>query len=177
MILVSSNQTKIKEFKSYFPDLTIQSGSDIKEVLGNVDEVILYKSLEAGKNYVVEDTIVSVDGKEIVEIRWKKHELKNGQQITWTTSLGYFKDDKIYVFRGVISGTVCTDRLNEKAFGFDDLFIPNGLDKTLYELELDGKKGEYSARKFALQNLKDDNYIFSRDVNTIPKWNGLYQNN
>lgn len=176
MILVSSNQKKINEFKNYFPDLIVQTGKDIKEVLGTKEEVIMYKSLEAGNNYVVEDTIVEVDGKELVEIRWKKNSLVNGQKIRWITSLGYYKDDKIYVYQGIIDGVVVTDRLDDRAFGFDDVFVPNGIDKTLFELELIGIKGDYSARKFALQSFRDNDYKFCYNIKDIPQWNGQYQN-
>lgn len=69
IILVSSNKNKIEEFKLYISNLKIQEGKDLKEVDGTIDEVIIYKAKAAGKGFIVEDTIVSVDNKEIVDIR------------------------------------------------------------------------------------------------------------
>ena len=70
VILISSSQGKIKEFKEFVPHLEIQTGKDLPEVLGTMDEVIIYKSLLAGKDYLVEDTIVSIDNEEIVDIKF-----------------------------------------------------------------------------------------------------------
>jgi len=97
MKISTSNQNKINEIKRIFPNIEVVKGADLKEVLGTMDEVILYKSLDAGKDFVVEDTILTIDGQEVVDIRWnQKDKLKNTKKVSWIVSLGYNDGEKIY---------------------------------------------------------------------------------
>ena len=176
-ILVTSNQNKIREFQKLVPDIKIEEGSDIKEVLGNMDEVIIHKSKDKGENYLVEDSILLINGEEVVDIKWKMNELKEGDKVTWIVSLGYNNGDCIYIFRGVIEGTITLN--GNIGFGFDSYFIPvdckEGL--SLAELDILGKKEEFSARKLALQNFIDIKLeIPPVKIESIPKWTGKYQN-
>jgi len=174
IILVSSNKNKIEEFKEYISNLKIQEGKDLKEVDGNMDEVIIHKAKAAGKGFVVEDTIVSVDNKEIVDIRWQKDSIEEGKEIKWIVSLGYNDGDKIHVYRAEVDGITTLKRKNEKAFGFDDIFIPYGTNKTLFELE--NEKGNFSARKMALSNFSNKKELFSIKIEDVLEWKGKYQN-
>lgn len=176
MILTTSNKNKIKEFKDILGnDLIIQSGKDIKEVDGTMDEVILYKSLEAGKGFIVEDTILICDGKEVVDIRWNQEDkLKNIKTASWIVSLGYNDGKNLNVFRGIINGIIVEPKC--EGFGFDPYFLPDGSDITLAELDKQGLKNNFSARKIALLNLKNNNFYSSIKINEIEKWNGKYQN-
>jgi inosine/xanthosine triphosphate pyrophosphatase family protein len=178
MILISSNETKIKEFKKYLGDLlTIESGKDLKEVKGTMDEVITYKSIEAGKNYIVEDTILIINGEEVVDIRWKLDTLKEGDEAIWITSLGYNIDDKIKVYRGIQKGIITLEK-NLTGFAFDPYFIPVELSESsnLTLTEIGEDKQFYSARIKALKNLMNEKVEFEVNINDIEKWNGNYQN-
>ena len=134
VILVSSNKNKIAEFRKYISGLTIESGKDLQEVSSDMDTVITYKAYDAGEGYIVEDTILKVNGQEVVDIRWKKASLKDGDKVEWIVSLGYNDGDTITVYRGVTHGKIILGRENSEAFGFDDLVIPQGSTKTLFEL-------------------------------------------
>lgn len=173
IILVSSNKNKIKEFKEMIPQLKIENGKDLPEVQSNMNNVILYKALDAGKGYIVEDTILEVNGIEVVDIRWKKSTLNEGDKVRWIVSLGYNDGQHISVYRGIINGKITLKKENPEAFGFDDYVIPQGTDKTLFELG--SKKTEFSARKLALENFKNNKKVFLKKITEIKPWTGSYQ--
>ncbi len=177
-ILTTSNKNKIAEFKSILGDkLTIKKGKDIKEVNGSVDEVIIYKSLDSGLNSIVEDTILEVDGKEVVDIRYciEKYS-KSSVKANWIVSLAINTGTEIKVYRGTIQGKLIkTDIIPDDSFGFDSYFVPKGTTKTLYELNKIGEKDNFSARKIALLNLLDDKTIFIKQIADIKKWTSSYQ--
>lgn len=190
--LISSNVDKIKEFKEILGDfIVIEKGKDIKEIQGNIDDVITYKSLDAGKDYIVEDTVLVIldknlnHKKEIVDIRWKIDELKEGQVVKAVTSLGYNNGIYIYIFRGEQVGVITKKRKDVFGFGFDPYFVPielyNYLDDpykpvTLAELKNIDLKNKYSSRYKCLINFKKVKYIFKVLIKDIPKYKGKYQN-
>lgn len=180
-ILLTSNENKIKEFKSILGDkLILQKGKDLKEIDGTVDEVILYKALESGNGFIVEDTILEVDGKEIVDIRYCLDKYsKKDVEASWIVSLGYNNGNEISIYRGIIKGKlVSIKNIPDDSFGFDSYFIPkenNEDNQSLYELNKSGLKDNYSARKLALLNLLNNIYYSKTLINSIPKWNGKYQ--
>lgn len=179
-ILSTSNQNKIEEFESILGNsLTIQKGKDLKEVAGTVDEVIIYKALAAGKDFIVEDTILEVEGKEVVDIRYciEKYSKKE-IAAKWIVSLGYNNGTEIIIYRGIIEGKlISVDCIPQDSFGFDSYFIPliNNNDKTLYQLKKVGLKDTYSARRIALMNLIKNDYVTKKLIKNIPAWNGAYQ--
>lgn len=175
MKLSSSNQNKITEFKRIIPELEIIQGKDLKEVNGTHQEVILYKALDAGKDMIVEDTILMIDGVEVVDIRWNQEDkLKNAKDVKWIVNIGYNDGKTIYISSGVITGTIVSPR--GTGFGFDPYVQPDNSSKTLAELEIEGKKDHFSARVIALQNFKNKVFVSSTDINTIKPWTGKYQN-
>jgi len=176
MYLVSSNDKKLAEFRRLGLDIQIKKGLDLKEVQGTPDQVILYKALDAGKDMVVEDTILVIDGEEVVDIRWKLNQIKTAKDAQWVVSLGYNDGEHIHVYRGVITGTlVKTDNAPSDAFGFDPFFIPNGSYRTLYDLNHIGKKDQFSARRIAAKELLDSRPVLRMKISDIPVWNGEYQ--
>lgn len=173
-ILVTSNNSKLREFKRFGLDLSYEKGKDISEVDGTIDDVIIYKALAAGKDKIVEDTILEVDGEEIVDIRWKINQMDKEAEAKWIVSLGYNDGTNIKVYRGIIIGNLHkSDKKSE--FGFDVYFTPHGSEVSLAILEEQGQKDNFSARKIACQALLKDEYILKKSINSIPEWNGNYQ--
>jgi len=172
MILSSSNVNKIKEYKSYIPNLEVIQGKDLPEVKSDSKTVIIYKSFDMGPSFLVEDTILEVNGKEVVDIRWKINELKEGDKALWITRIAYNNGDSIVVYKGVIEGVITKNKI-VKGFGFDPYFIPKGSKKTLTELE--DEKQKYSARYLAIKNLLNKNIEFQVKVADISPWKGDYQ--
>jgi len=180
MKLVSSNETKLKEFQRILPEMEILKGLDLKEVQGTPEEVIIYKSLEAGKGTVVEDTILIIEGEEIVDIKWKIQELKklpkgNTIKASWQVMLGYNTGNKIEIYKGIVNGIIIPESKDE-GYGFDPYFLPDGSAVTLAKLEDKGNKDRFSARTNALVNLKMKRKEKVLRTKTIPKWTGKYQN-
>jgi len=179
LILKSSNEFKINEFKRILGDqLKIEKGNDLPEVDSKVIDVIIYKSIAAGKNVIVEDTTLTIDGEEIVDIKWKVNELKNNNSLTpaiWKTYIAYNDGEYIRLYEGLVNGVIVPDS-KDKGYGFDPYFLPDGSDVTLAVLAQEGNKDKFSARQKALINLIS-NRLFDRvEIKDIPEWNGKYQN-
>lgn len=178
--LVTSNINKLKEFQRFgIRKLSIEAGRDLKEVLSSDIDVIIYKALEAGTHRICEDTSLSVEGESIgVNIRWLLSEIPKlaGKKADWKVLLGLNDGSNIKIFEGVISGTLISPKIiHSDSFGFDPFFIPNGINKSLYELEKEGKKDNFSARRIAVNNLLKDNPIKTILIKNIKPWKGDYQ--
>jgi hypothetical protein len=150
--------------------------------------VILYKTLAAARatnsdDLVVEDTILAEkhengELEEIVDIRWKIRELggKPNARILWRTSLGYMKDGVISVFVGETWCRIIIPKIiTEDAFAFDPYLIPEGYDKTFYELNQEGRKDEISPRKKAIDHLVAGESTLTVRISELPEWQGEFQ--
>lgn len=184
MRLVTSNLNKLKEFRRLSDglDVTIQHGADIKEVkTDNPLEVAIYKAIEAGDGSIVEDTVLKIDGEEITDIRYRLSELRGlvdyeGCKLEWITTLAVNNGDSISLYSGITYGTFKNLReVPDDSFGFDPFFIPKGSSNTLYELEKEGRKDDFSARKVAIKNLTLGIKEGDIEINSVPRWKGEYQ--
>lgn len=61
---------------------------------------------------------------------------------------------KEYVAKGILRGIIATEERGENGFGYDKIFIPENMNKTLAEIGAD-EKNKFSHRKRALEDLKD----------------------
>ncbi len=61
----------------------------------------------------------------------------------------YFKNTT-YTFKGEITGTILHEKCGDKGFGYDPIFMPDGLDKSFAQIDLD-QKNALSHRAKALQ--------------------------
>lgn len=185
--LTTSNKNKIAEYARFGLPFDVAEGMDLKEVLSNIEDVILHKALDAGKGKLVEDTVLTINDEEIVDIRWKLSELTtmDSPKIKWTTSLAILDDDGfVYIYVGSIPCNLIKDAENvvpeDDAFGFDPYLIPETnnpeLQKTFYELEKLDMKDLVSPRKMAVQELINGIYFAKINANQVPKWTGQYQN-
>lgn len=177
--LVTSNENKLNEFKRFgLTDLAIEKGRDLDEVDADPLTVILYKSLEAGRNRIVEDTSLHVEGHEVgTNVRWLLENIPNlsGNKTTWEVLLGVNDGEYISVYQGILQG-VLTDTYTEPVgFGFDCYFVPNGESLTLYDFEQIDRKDEFSARRIAIDALLNNLFIKKVKISDIPKWNGNMQ--
>lgn len=179
--LSTSNKNKILEFKRFGLSFDIIEGIDVKEVQGTIDDVIIYKTLNFPSLTIVEDTVLSVNGEEIVDIRWRVSELSKMTDpiIQWTVSLGLVDGDYLYIYRGVIDCDFInqkTDFIPEDSFGFDSFLKPKNVEDSFYELNQKGLKDNYSPRKLAVDFLMKGNYYKKIPLSSINKWVGSYQN-
>ena len=180
LILKSSNQYKISEYTRLLKgtEVTVETGSDLKEVLSDMDTVIIYKSLAGGKNVIVEDTILIINGKPEVEIRWKWKNLKTGDKVTWVISIGVLVENQVKVYRGSIDAIVQRTS-NEVGEAFEPLLVPveNNFNKMSYSnLAKIINKDTIDPRAMAVQKLLNNDPVFVKNVKDIPTWKGAYQN-
>ena len=174
LTILSSNEKKIREYNRFGLNVKAEKGLDLPEVDGDINDVIIYKSLIAGTNKIVEDTILEVDGVEVIDIRWKIKQMNKNASARWIVSLGLNDGKYIKVYRGIINGQLVKTE-NAEGFGFDEYFIHEGSNQTLGELDKKGLKDNFSARKFACQKLIEDNPLFKKKISEIPEWTGSYQ--
>lgn len=180
IILKTSNPYKLSEYQRLLNghDIEIQKGMDVKEVLGTIDEVIIYKTLAAGENILVEDTTLIINGKEEVEIKWKADKLKTGDKIKFIVSIGILTNNKVKVAQAEIEAVV--DRsLGTDGVEFEPYIVPtlNNTDKLSYtKLSKAINKDLISPRAMALKKFLNNDFKINLDKNSIPAWNGNFQN-
>lgn len=185
LILGSSNKSKIQEYQNFGLDIKTKSIPDLKEVDGSELDVILYKILELKEeNVLVEDSTLTVENAQVgVNTKWLMNELKynpdyHGRKASWFVYIGFLHQNQVYVCFSEIKGTISQNKVNDKAFGFDSIFIPEGSinNETLYDLSVKGLKENYSPRKQAVVKIIDKKYDLIKEVKNMPVWTGKYQN-
>ena len=68
----------------------------------------------------------------------------------YTACIAIVFNDEVYTVHGWMHGMVINKQIGDGGFGYDPMFIPNGFDKTLGELNHEVKK-EFSHRSKALK--------------------------
>lgn len=185
LIFKTSNKEKIEEVKNGFNKyIEFKKGKDFPEIIGSKEEVILYKTLLAKPNTIIEDTIITLENKEIINIKWEKDNLqtKEKKESEWIVSLGLKKGNNLYFVIEIIKGQYGKPEHlpKEDYFSFDPYFFPNeAKNKSLHELKIKGKKDLYSARYRAFDRLLkgDYNIVIENYKNNIEKFKGEFQNN
>lgn len=183
--LGTSNQSKLKEYKA-FSDL-VASGinfgtfADLSEVDGTAEQVVVYKALEAGAFKIVEDTTFMVEDSDIgIDVKFRMSELEQhvGKCAVFRVLLARNDGYCITLYEGKVEGTVSpAGKVVEghPVFGFDNNFIPDGSEHTLYELAVLGLKDNYSARRFAVDNMLNGKRESVHLISDITPWSGKYQ--
>jgi XTP/dITP diphosphohydrolase len=69
------------------------------------------------------------------------------------TIIALIIDEKEYLFEGRVNGTILTERRGTEGFGYDPVFVPDGMDLTFAEMSLD-QKNKLSHRAGAFKKLK-----------------------
>ena len=182
--LTTSNQQKLAEYRAMGLEFPVVEGLDIKEVDADFCTVAQYKALSAGAGALVDDTILTFDGEEMVDVRWRVQELVESARLSqpdirWIVTLAHHTGQTIDLYKGVI---VCDlvmdldfDNVPEDAFAFDPFLKPKGEDHSFYELSKMGRKGEFSPRNLAIQAFKDNKPFMQVSVADLPEWTGGYQ--
>jgi XTP/dITP diphosphohydrolase len=66
----------------------------------------------------------------------------------------YINDSEKYFFEGIVKGNIINEKRGSNGFGYDPLFVPEGMNKTFAELT-EAEKNKISHRSLALQKLKE----------------------
>jgi inosine/xanthosine triphosphate pyrophosphatase family protein len=180
--LVSSNQRKRIEFLRFGLELDVRSGADIKEILAEPDDVAIHKAIAAGPGAIVEDTILRIDGVDVVDVRWRLAELgaaaDDAPRAEWIVTLAKNDGENVTLHRGVVLGKIIPpENVPDDAFGFDAHFVPDDAEgRSLHELEKLGVKDKFSARKAAVVSLIENRSSKTVRIAEVPPWNGPMQN-
>ncbi len=70
----------------------------------------------------------------------------------FVTVISLMLNGEIYQFRGEVRGTIAKGKSGKKGFGYDPIFMPEGLQKTFAELDLE-EKNKISHRARAVSEL------------------------
>lgn len=191
MILITSNINKLNELVRLGLPISEIKNIDLPEVLADPTTVALYKSIEAGSNTLIEDTVLNINGDNIVDIRWRIHEindLSENTTVNWIVTLGHNNGNRIDIYSGEIPCKINPKCLkidfekSDNSFGFDEYLIPLTTDKkahknelTLYELEKKGCKDCFSPRKIAVDNFISGKKTTSVLVSDLLPWKGKFQ--
>lgn len=177
--LVTSNLTKLREYGRLGLPMAAEPGLDLPEVDGTPDEVMLHKSAAAGPGTVVEDTVLEIDGQPMVDIRWRLDEIAHlvGSRATFVVSLAANDGETVRVWRGVTDCTlVAPATVPQDAFGFDPFLAPDGAGGlSLHDLQLQGRKDEFSARARAVEALLSGDPVLEVALADIGPWQGGWQ--
>lgn len=180
MIVVTSNKRKREEYQRFgIPNLTVLEGPDIREIDSNPDQIIAYKTIEAGEGRIVEDAIITINDEPIIDVKWKidailKGEYPVGTKLHWEVRLGLMTNGVIQLFYGVTKGTVC--EAVQDGFGIDPVLLVDGAGATLAALDDSGEKDQYSARRHAIEQLIAKKPYATINAADLKPWNGSYQN-
>jgi XTP/dITP diphosphohydrolase len=172
--LNTSNQGKLQEFQRLF----LQYGSslvstpiDIKEIVSDPLTVVVHKASQMEERILIEDTSLEVEGAEVgIQIRWLLDHLADyvGHKAHWTALLAYHSGNQVFVYRGVIHGTLVAPQ-GAAGFGFDPVFKADGQQLTLAQ----SKPDEVNARALAVRALFENSPFAVRPV--MSSWEGEWQ--
>ena len=178
--LYSSNEKKLQEYRDMGIPIEILKGVDLPEVNGTPEEVIVYKSMMAGPNSLVEDSILLIEGEPVIDIKWKIADLVNtaDKHAEFLVNLAVNDGVDIFLWKGVVVGKLISpDVLPKEYFGFDPFFVPeNSNDQSLHALRHIGKKEDFSPRVLALKSFLSEKPYFCEKIQNIPEWTGDWQN-
>ncbi|HEX7017880.1 MAG TPA: non-canonical purine NTP pyrophosphatase [Patescibacteria group bacterium] len=171
LTFITGNQGKFEEVKSLIPDVQ-QIDLELDEIQElDPQQVIAHKLTQALAHQpgplIVEDTSLVVDdwnGLPGPLIKWFLKSV--GNQGLWQmasgsghtaatakTCIGYADaQGNITFFEGEVKGRLAEPR-GDRGFGWDNLFQPDGSDKTFAEMSLE-EKNQFSMRQIAVLQLK-----------------------
>lgn len=154
MIVKITNKMRIKDYRSILGNsVTLVLGFDDKPLLSDADACITQKAIEGGKGFLIEDTTISIEDNVYNTLTGLDGNFHDKPAV-WTTRIAYHSGYMIHYYEGNVTGRIqcCTKTKDQKCF-FGDIFIPDGHDLTLNEVEKDANLNFTNARKLALKKL------------------------
>ncbi|MGB5963924.1 MAG: hypothetical protein WBF77_00670 [Sulfurimonadaceae bacterium] len=133
--------------------MSIVEGFDNKLSLYCADANIFVKAMMAGKGFIIEDTTLTINDNTYNTIS-REDTLYDNEKAVWSTQMTYHSGHMIHFYEADIDGHIKIDPLgsNEKLV-FGDIFIPDGYDLTISEIEQRDDIDFTNARQLALTKL------------------------
>jgi XTP/dITP diphosphohydrolase len=85
---------------------------------------------------------------------------KENRKARFRTVIALIYNKKEYLFEGIVSGTIISEKRGAEGFGYDPVFVPDGETRTFAELDL-SEKNRISHRAIAFSKLKE--FLHNRD--------------
>jgi XTP/dITP diphosphohydrolase len=191
IVFASNNEHKIKEIKSILGNsFTLLSLSDINIIEdipedepfleGNALFKARYIHNATGMNVFADDTgleIEALDGLPGVHSARFAGESKDSsaniekvlsllgrtenRKARFRTVIALIFEKREYLFEGIVTGTIISEKRGNEGFGYDPVFIPDGKNQTFAEMELD-EKNSISHRARAFEKLIE--FLYQYDL-------------
>merc|ERR1711865_987057 len=174
--LNTSNKNKLAEFNRLFGASGISVDStkiDLKEIDGEMLQVVCHKATCAGEGVLIQDTSLDVEGADVgVNVRWLMDNIGDheGKKATWRVLLGVMQNGRVMVYEGITEGQI-TAPVGDSNFGFDPVFKPAGSNKTLAQ----EKPDSVSARARAIGALVAGEHKCIMEPLRTEDWKGAWQ--
>lgn len=182
LIFATNNAHKLHEAKAALGDsIKILSLADVnftgepeeteRTIEGNALLKARYLYEQTGQNCFADDTGLEVDAlngepgvdtayyaglprddKRNVALLLKNLEGNTNRNARFKTVIALIIDGKEMLFEGTVNGTIAYTQTGENGFGYDPVFIPEGLSTTFAQMELT-EKNKYSHRARALAKM------------------------
>jgi XTP/dITP diphosphohydrolase len=184
IVFATNNKHKIEEISgildSRYSILSLRDLDIIEDIPededtleGNALAKARFVYLRSGKSVFADDTGLEVDSlngapgvysaryagpensseKNIEKLLFELKDTQN-RSARFRTVIALILDGKEFLFDGVVEGSITNKREGEKGFGYDPVFIANGMDKTFAEISA-SQKNRISHRGKAVLKLVD----------------------
>jgi XTP/dITP diphosphohydrolase len=183
LVFASANEHKIKEISSILGDklsiASLKSVNILEEIPenettleGNALSKARYVHSRTGCNVFADDTGLEVDslgGRPGVHSARFAGESKDpsaniekllsllgpgmSRQARFRTVIALILDNREYLFEGRVEGRIINEKKGSDGFGYDPVFVPEGMDKTFAEMPLT-EKNKISHRARAFEKLR-----------------------
>jgi len=167
IVIATKNKGKIEEIKGYNKDFKkikwlayedFKGIPEIKEVGGDSGLIVdalegkpgIYSSRYAGPDATDEDNRVKL----LEELKRIKDPLKRTARFICSMIYWDAEEGLIFKTEGVCEGRISFEEKGQGGFGYDPIFIPEGLDRTMAQLSRD-EKNRISHRGKALADFFD----------------------
>jgi len=154
MIVKITNDARIKDYRSVLGNsVSIVSGYDEK-IMSNSSEISIFKKAKiAGKGFIIEDTTLTINDK-VYSSAVKRKDVVGQERAVWTTKMSYHSGSVIHFYEASLYGHIKSDLPDEvDTVRFGTIFIPDGYDLNIDELEKRDDIEFKNARQLALINL------------------------
>lgn len=182
LVFATANQNKAKEIQNLIPDtIKILSLQDINcaeeipetqaTIEGNASQKAFYVYDKYSVNCFADDTGLEIEALHgrpgVLSARYAGDakdananmdkvlaELSGveNRKARFKTVISLVIDNKEVLFEGIVNGRILHNKIGEKGFGYDPIFVPDGYDKTFAELSIE-EKNLVSHRAIAVNKL------------------------
>lgn len=152
-VKITSN-ARAKDYRSILGNtVTIVEGFDNKLFTYCADANIFVKAMIAGEGFIIEDTTLKINENTYNTLS-REDAFSNNDKAVWSTQMTYHSGHMIHFYEADIHGYIKVDPAggSEKLY-FGDVFIPDGYELSISEIEKRDDIDFINARQSALKKL------------------------